>query len=99
MEIADDRHSRRRGLLGRDHLHGALVIQPCSWVHTVGMKFPIDVAHLDDSGQVLRISRMRPHRIGLPVRGARCVVEAEAGAFERWGLRPGDLLEVRTDDR
>jgi uncharacterized membrane protein (UPF0127 family) len=26
---------------------------------------------------------------------ARLVIEAEAGAFERWGLRRGDHLELR----
>ena len=30
-----------------------------------------------------------------PARRARVVVEAEAGAFERWSLRVGDRLEVR----
>ena len=39
---------------------------------------------------------MRRNRIGVPVWKARTVVEAEAGAFERWGLHPGDQLELRT---
>ena len=42
-EIADSRTARRTGLLGRDHLEGALVLTPCRWVHTLGMRFPIDV--------------------------------------------------------
>jgi len=31
----------------------------------------------------------------VPRRGCRTVIEAEAGAFERWGLRTGDALELR----
>jgi hypothetical protein len=26
------------------------------------------------------------------------VIEAEAGTFARWGLRPGDQLDVKGDD-
>jgi uncharacterized membrane protein (UPF0127 family) len=33
--------------------------------------------------------------MSLPCRGGRMVIEAEAGAFERWGLKPGDQLELR----
>jgi hypothetical protein len=38
---------------------------------------------------------MAPHRVGVPVFKAERVVEAEAGAFARWGLHVGDVLEVR----
>ena len=33
--------------------------------------------------------------LGLPVFRARTVIEAEAGAFGRWGLHLGDVIEVR----
>jgi len=94
-ELADDRQRRRKGLLGREQVDGALVIEPCRWVHTIGMKFDIDVAHLDEDGRVIHATSMRRHRIGRPVPKARSVIEAERGAFERWGLRLGDVVEVR----
>ena len=97
-EVADSRAARRNGLLGRDHMDGALVLRPCRWVHTLGMKFPIDVAFLDDDGNVVKTMQMHAHRIGVPVWRASHVVEAEAGAFARWGLRVGDVVEVRDDD-
>jgi uncharacterized protein len=97
-EVADSRSARRRGLLKRDHLDGALVIDPCRWIHTIGMRFPIDVAYLDPEGVVIKTMQMRRHRMGVPVHRARSVVEAEAGAFARWGLRVGDVVEVRCDD-
>ena len=97
-EVADARSARRRGLLGRDHLEGALVLTPCRWVHTMGMRFPIDLAFLDNDGVVVKTMQMHPHRIGVPVWRASLVIEAEAGAFARWGLRVGDVLEVRDDD-
>ena len=94
LEVASGRRARRRGLLGRDSFDGALLLQPCRSVHTVGMRFPIDVAHLDHEGVVLRVCTMPRNRIGLPVRGSARVLEAEAGRFRHWELAPGQVLEV-----
>jgi uncharacterized protein len=95
LDVARSRSERRRGLLGRTHLEGALLIEHCRCVHTIGMKFPIDVAFMDADGDVIKMVTMKKHRLGLPVRAARIVIEAEAGAFARWGLRVGDHLETR----
>jgi uncharacterized membrane protein (UPF0127 family) len=97
-EVADARSARRRGLLGRDGLEGALVLRPCRWVHTIGMRFPIDVAFLDHDGVVVKTMHMAQRRIGVPVWRAHLVIEAEGGAFSRWGLRVGDVVDVRDDD-
>lgn len=94
-ELADTKRTRARGLLGRDGIEGALVLRPCRWVHTLRMRFPIDVAFLDSDGMVIRLVRMRRQRMGLPVSRARTVIEAEAGAFGRWGLHVGDVIEIR----
>jgi uncharacterized membrane protein (UPF0127 family) len=96
-DVTHTRRDRRRGLLGRDEVEGALVLQPCRWVHTVGMRFPLDIAYLDAEGMVLKTLHMAPYRVGIPVPRARCVVEAQAGAFARWGLRVGDVIEIRGD--
>jgi uncharacterized protein len=95
VEIATSRQQRRRGLLGRDQLDGALLLQRTRWVHTIGMKFAIDVAHLDREGVVIAISTMPRHRIGAIHRKAASVLEAEAGSFARWGIKIGDRLELR----
>jgi len=97
LEIAASRRDRRRGLLGRDGLEGALLLERTRSVHTIGMRFPLDVAHLDDDGVVLRTCRMARNRVGVPVLQARRVLEAEAGSFARWDLQPGQVLEVRAD--
>ncbi len=95
VEIADARSARRKGLLGRDGLEGALVLRPCRWVHTIGMRFPIDVAFVSDAGEVVKTMHMHQRRIGVPVWRASTVIEAEAGAFARWGLHVGDMVEIR----
>lgn len=94
-EVAADRRSRRRGLLGRDGLDGALVLTKTRWVHTVCMRFPIDVAYVDEADTVIRTVRMSRWRIGRPVPRASWVIEARAGAFDRWDLRVGDPIELR----
>lgn len=97
-EIADARAARRRGLLGRDGIAGAIVLRPCRWVHTLGMRFAIDVAFVDRDGQVIKTMQINRHRVGVPVWRATSVIEAEAGAFARWGLRVGDRVEISERD-
>ena len=96
LEVADTRPARRRGLLGRDGIEGALLISPARSVHTIRMRFPIDVAHLDGDMVVLSIITMKPWRLGRHRHRARHVLEAEAGALRRWGIEPGMQIEVRS---
>ena len=97
-DVATTSRERRKGLRGRRNIEGAFVIQDCRWVHTLGMKVPIDVAFVDDSGVVLKIVRMRRWRLGAPVSKASWLIEAATGAFERWGLAIGDVVELRNSD-
>lgn len=94
-QIAEIRRDRRRGLLGRDTFDGAFVLRRCRWIHSIGMRFPIDVAFVNDEGVVIKIIELRRHRISTPVRRASFVIEARRGSFERWGLRLGDLIDIR----
>jgi len=94
-EVASSAHDRRRGLLGRESFAGALVLRPCRNVHTARMRFPIDVAFCDAEGVVLRTVSLPPWRLSPYVRKAAFVIEAQAGAFDRWQLRAGDRVELR----
>ena len=94
-EVASGRRGRRRGLLGRSGIDGALLLRPCRQVHTIGMRFAMDVAFCDRDGRVLRVATLRPGRVSRPVPRAAFAIEAEAGAFGRWGLAVGDVVEVR----
>jgi uncharacterized protein len=94
-EIAKTVGQRTRGLLGYRQYEGAMVLQHTSSVHSLGMQFPIDVAFLNRSLVVVDIRELRPWRLTLPRMRARSVLEAQAGAFARWGLKVGDQLELR----
>jgi len=95
LEVADSVRGRARGLLGRTGIDGAILVAPARSIHTVRMRFAIDVAYLDREQRVVRVVTMQPNRLGLPVWKARSVIEAEAGSFERWGLHVGDRVEIR----
>lgn len=89
------RAERRRGLIGNDVIDEPLVIDPCAWVHTIGMRVGIEVAFVDDNHVIVATARMRPWRVGAPVRRSRIAIEAAEGSFERWGIAVGDIIEVR----
>ncbi|MFI9047622.1 DUF192 domain-containing protein [Streptomyces sp. NPDC053427] len=94
LEIAASYRARARGLLGRDGIEGALLLTPASGVHTFRMRFAIDVAYLSRDLTVLAVRTMPPGRLGRPRLRARHILEAEAGAMEKWGVRAGLRLTV-----
>lgn len=106
-ERADRFLSRLRGLLGRTGLPvgGGLWIEPCNGIHTLGMRFPIDVLFVDGEGLVLRaLANLPPWRVPTPVPRCRAVLELPAGTLRATGTREGDRIapvaggEVRSDD-
>ena len=99
VEAAIDSTSRRRGLLGRDDFEAgrALVLAPCSGVHTWFMRFPIDVVFVARDGRVLKIvERLRAWRIAARP-GAFAVVELSAGSVRDAGLARGDRVLLRAN--
>ncbi|MDE0653540.1 MAG: DUF192 domain-containing protein [bacterium] len=95
VEVAGSARRRARGLLGRDGVDGALWLPRTRAVHTLGMRFAVDVAYCDADGRVLAIVTMRPWRLGRPRLRARSVVEAQAGNMQRWEITVGTTLEVK----
>lgn len=95
IEVHRTRMAKAKGLLGRDSLEGAIMLVDTKSVHTVAMKFHIDVAFLDEYNRVIKIVRMPPHRVSPYVMKAKSVIEVEAGTLARWGVQVGDELEVR----
>ena len=85
------------GLLGSDGLPEgeALVLEPCSSIHTFFMRFPIDVAFLSPDGRVLKLYKaLKPWRATRLYPSAAMAVELPAGTCERTGTREGDRLEL-----
>ena len=91
---------RLRGLLGRPPPPAGtgVWIVPCGQVHTLGMRYAIDVVHLDEDGVVLTVERLAPWRAGAWVFGTASVVELAAGEAERLGLTAGCRPRLILDD-
>lgn len=89
---------RMRGLLGRPPLQAgqALLITPCSSVHTVGMRHTLDIVFLDAADRIVKLCRgVAPLRAATAWR-ARHAVELAAGDIDRLGLAPGQRLTWRS---
>ena len=95
VEKATSVRARLRGLLGRKGLDpgSALVIAPCTSIHTFFMQFTIDAAFLGRDGRVIRaISSLRPWRATRIYPAATMVVEFREGALADGDVREGDTL-------
>lgn len=90
--VADRPPARLVGLLGTPDLtqDEGLWLEPCSSVHTWGMRISIACAFLDAGGRVLRVVDPLPPWRHVAVRGARAVVEVRPGRLP--GVIPGTSL-------
>ena len=94
---ADSFLTRLVGLLKRTNLgpEEALWLAPSKGIHTIGMKFPIDVAFLDKDNVVLGIiSGLVPYRVtGVRLKG-HSVLELPKGTLKKSRTEVGDQLEI-----
>ncbi|AMY12259.1 hypothetical protein LuPra_05532 [Luteitalea pratensis] len=84
IDTAFDSASRRTGLLARESWPegSALIIAPCQAVHTVGMRFAIDVVFVDRAGAVVKVRQgMVPWRFAVAPR-AFAAIEVPAGTLQ-----------------
>jgi len=101
LEWAGTSETRRRGLLGRDSFaQGAgLYLVPCPWVHTFGMRFPIDLAFLAPDGRVLSIrENLRPNRLSRLIIKAEGVLELPGNTLSSTGTQVGDVIQFADAD-
>ena len=93
---ADSFIRRLVGLLGRSALADdeGLWIEPCRGIHTVGMRFPIDVVFLNGGLQVVAVrERVVPWRATRFVRASCSALELPVGAVRRATVRIGDQMD------
>lgn len=93
--VATSLGARMKGLLGTASLAAgaALVIRPCTGVHTFFMKYPIDVVFADRDGVVVAVCHaLRPWRWTAIHPHAYEAIELPAGAAEAAGVKEGDRI-------
>ncbi len=96
---AYDAHTYIRRLRG---IHGvpilgvtdALIIRPCSAIHTFGVAHKIDVAFMNREGIILKLKTVKPGRV-LMCWKATVVLEMASGTAARLNLAPGQELVPR----
>ena len=97
-QIADSSKTRNVGLLKHDRLEpgDGLWITPCEGVHTIGMKFPIDVLFLDKRRKVVKIRAAMPRWRVSACSWAHSVLELPSGMAAASKTAAGDQLEFET---
>lgn len=88
---------RMVGLLNRRSLAAGegLLLDRCYGIHTVGMRFAIDVLFLDKEYRVIRaVPALRPFRTCV-VKHAVYVLELPAGALAETGTEAGDQIQIQ----
>lgn len=95
--VADTFFRRLKGLLGVKQLPpgSALLIKPCSSIHTFGMKFAIDVIFLDTARTVSAVyPDVKPGRIVTGGPDAAVALEVPRGTVRRAAIVRGDQLNI-----
>lgn len=98
---ADGPISRMRGLLGKQSIsdNEGCYLKPCSSIHCLGMKFPIDVVYLDAQNTVLHVERCEPGALGTKVKGTKRVLELAPGRAEFCGVKPGAVIAIKASPK
>ncbi|UCB56768.1 MAG: DUF192 domain-containing protein [Candidatus Omnitrophota bacterium] len=97
-ELAVSLGQRMKGLIGRSSLpfNEALILKPCSSIHTFFMRFAIDVLFLNKEMRIIRmLQNMPPNRLGPIVWTSIMAIELSAGKIGQTNTQPGDLIELR----
>ena len=94
VELANSIWARMRGLLGRELLGDGrgFLIPDCRSVHTMFMKFPIDIVYIDKTMTIRRVrENMKPFRLSFCA-GASAVLELASGGARRLGIESGSRI-------
>ena len=97
LQIARTPWARTIGWLGRGHVaeDQALLLRQCHAIHTMFMRFCIDVVFLDDAYCILGIhSEIRPMRLALSDANATHTLELAPGHAAQTHCRLGDHLHI-----
>ena len=95
--LADTFWRRLIGLLATPQLppEKGLWIAPCQRVHTIGMRWPIDVLMLDQAGTIVSLTeKLGIYRLGPPGQQGGAAVELASGSIGKYGFAIGDQLTL-----
>lgn len=71
----------------------ALMIRSCHSIHTIGMKYPIDVVFINKFSYVDKtVSFLKPNRLCMSFQGSYSVLELPQGMIRKSRIKPGDMI-------
>lgn len=94
IRVAASHRARYRGLRGEDAVDDVLLLLKTNGVHTIGMRFPIDVAYISRNLRVVDIAHMKPNRWSRNRLSARHTLETVEGRLTEWGIERGSELAI-----
>ena len=99
-QIANTFLKRFIGLLNRKSLNKgeALILSPSNSIHSLFMRFAIDVIFLDKTGKAIGIlPSFKPFRISPIYFNARTVIELSENTLQLTMTQPGDIIKIYRD--
>jgi len=99
LSVAGTHWSRLRGLMGKDagsfSAGNGLWIIPSRGVHTLAMRFPIDVLYLDRDKHVVYVEEnLKPWRVAKVSMRTTSVLELPGNTLKSSGTAIGDEIEI-----
>lgn len=95
--VAETLFQRIKGLLGKKQLAEgqAIILRPCSSIHTLFMRFAIDVIFVDKNNIVIKaIAHLKPFRLTYIYFHAAFVIELPANTLKSTLTAIGDTLSI-----
>jgi uncharacterized protein len=92
--LANSPLSRMKGLLGRGSMPHteAIILRPAASIHTVFMRFALDIIYLDREDRIVKVvANLVPYRFS-SAKKAHTVLEMTSGATAGMDLQTGDQL-------
>lgn len=101
--VAETFWARFKGLMLTENLpeRTGLILEPCSSIHMLFMRYPIDVIFTDYVGVVVKVEkRVMPWRMAVLAGGrAARAIECPEGTIESSGTEVGDILAFMPRER
>ncbi len=96
-KMANNFFTRLVGLLNRRSLNKgeALILTPSNSIHSLFMRFSIDVIFLDKAGKVIGVlPSFKPFRLSRIYFNSHSVIELSENTLQLTQTQPGDIIQI-----
>jgi uncharacterized membrane protein (UPF0127 family) len=97
VKMADSYFTRLVGLIGKSQMdeNEGLLLKKCKSIHTIGMRYNLDLVFMDKTGKVLKCAEgIKPFRTA-SAKGAYYALELNQGVIQTQGIRVNEQLQLK----